>query len=151
MNIYVSNIKRIIFTLCVFLFILLYISFSKYNVTVIANSINLFTNCVLPSIYIFILFTEIIQNFGLIEYFSSNIQKIISKIFNVNKNSSIVIIIGFLFGYPNAAKYISFLNNKGNISTGDTSKLISFTNNANISYILLGIGIGILKDINIGI
>ena len=151
MNICVTNRKKILFTLCVFLFILLYVLFAKDNVLIISESIHLFINCVLPSVYIFILFTEIIKNFGLVEYFSSTLLKVISKVFNVSKNSSIIIIIGFLFGYPNASKYISFLNSKGSICQDDITKLVSFTNNANISYILLGIGVGILKDIKIGI
>ena len=82
---------------------------------------------------------------------SYGISNVISKIFKVSQKSSSTVIIGFLLGYPNSAKYMLKLYNDGNIKSKEATKLVSFTSNASMAYIICAIGISTFKSISIGI
>ena len=74
-----------------------------------------------------------------------------SKLFNVSKNSSLAIIIGFICGFPMGAKAINELYKKGNITYNDVVKLLRFVNNCSPAFILSTIGVGIFFNIKIGV
>ena len=61
------------------------------------------------------------------------------------------IIIGFLFGYPNAAKYIAKAYNLRKISTQELYHLAMFTNNANPAFILITVGLIMFENLKVGI
>lgn len=150
MKLFIIDLKRILFTFIVFSFIFLFVFFANENLNTVNKVINLYLYSVLPALFLFILFTEIFINFELGDKFSKLLICIINKIFKTNCNSAIVVIFGFLFGYPNAAKYISYLYKEEKITQKEAKRLCLFSNNANISYIVLSIGIGILKSIKLG-
>lgn len=142
-----SILKLIIFfTSLILLFI-----FSKQNFASAKNTINIFLFSVMPSLFPFILFTEVILKTDIINILSKLFGKIINKVFKISENSSPSIIIGFLCGYPMGAKsVISSLENK-NISYKEASILLNFINNCNPIFIISTISISLFGNIKIGI
>ena len=144
----VNNIvKLIIFsTLLILLFI-----FSKQNFSSAKNTINIFLFSVMPSLFPFILFTEIILKTDIIDILSKSAGKIIGKVFNTSKNSSSSIIIGFLCGYPMGAKSVITSLEDKKINYNDASFLLNFINNCNPIFIISTISISIFGNIKVGI
>lgn len=145
------TLKKFLNTLCFFLVLLMLIIFSKQNFESSKNSLNLFLNNVFPSLFPFILFTEIILNTNIIENISKIFGKITTKIFKISDLSTSPILIGSLCGFPMGAKATSELYKKGSISKKEFTILTSFTNNCNPIFILSTIGISMYKNIKIGI
>ena len=123
--------------------ILFLLLFQNTNYLIVKNTLALFLENVMPSLFPFILFTNII--------ISTDIISSLTSIFKKNYNIISLIIIGFLCGYPMGAKatYKYFLDNK--ITKNDALYLMSFINNCNPIFIISTIGICIFENIHIGI
>ena len=129
----------ILLILCLsFLFI-----FQQTNYITVKNTITIFLNSVLPSLFPFILFTNILINSDIISQLTSIFKKF-SDIISV-------IIIGFLCGYPMGAKITNKYYLDGKISKKQAYFLMSFVNNCNPIFILSTIGICIFNNIYIGL
>ena len=150
--IYLKNknlFNKIIF--CLFLLtLLLLLIFQKQNLYISKDVLYLWFNTLIPSLFPFLVFTEVILNYN-ISYYFGKLFKFTTKLFNLPKEAASCIAIGFLCGYPNGAKEVVNLYNKNIIDINTTNKLLSFINNSNPIYILSSIGIAIFHDIYTGI
>ncbi|MDD4376077.1 MAG: hypothetical protein PHR25_04770 [Clostridia bacterium] len=131
-------------------FFLLVFSKEFYNLTY--STLNLFVTIIFPALFPFILFS----NFFIINGYSKILSKtlickLFSRFFNVSYFGASAIILGFLFGYPNGAKYINYLFEEKRISRKEANNLLLFTNNGSPAYIISSIGIGIYKSMEIGL
>lgn len=147
---YIKNNKLIIniLILCLIFFLL---ANSNILAISISNSVDIFLSKLIPALFPYLLITEVLINSGKVNDLAYGISKFLSKIFRVPICSTPCIIIGFLLGYPNSAKYILKLSKDNLIDSKSASKLVFFTSNANISYIICTIGIGMFKSYSIGI
>lgn len=134
-----------------FITLSLLLIFSKTNFSVVRESVNLFLSSIVPSLFPFIFFTEIILKTDVINLLTRLFGNVISKIFKVSKNSVSSIIIGFLCGFPMGAKTVSTLYKEDKISKKDADILLSFVNNCNPAFILSTIGIAVFNNLTIGI
>ena len=143
---YITNKKThtLIINVCIFLVIFFLFFNTSLIISSISNTVELFIYKILPSLFIYIFITEIILNFGIADSLAFGINNILS-------NSASCVIIGFLLGYPNSAKYILKLYNEHKITSSTAIKLSAFTSNANPAYILGTIGIGMFNNISIGL
>ena len=130
-----------LFTLITCLFCIF--TFQKSNYISIRNTIGIFLDSVMPSLFPFILFTNIL--------ILSGISKYITNYFKKYGNLIYVSIIGFFCGYPMGAKATYTLFSEGKITKKQASFLMSFANNCNPIFILSTIGICILDNIYIGL
>lgn len=147
----VLQLKKIFKLSIFFLILTLLLVLSKQNYECVKLSVNLFITSIMPSLFPFILFTEIILKTDILDTVSRIFGKMFSKLFNVSKNSSLAIIIGFICGFPMGAKATNELYKKGNITYNDVVKLLSFVNNCSPAFILSTIGVGIFFNIKIGV
>lgn len=134
-----------------FITLSLLLLFSKTNFSVVRESVNLFISNIVPSLFPFIFFTEIILKTDIINLLSKLFGNFISKIFKISKDSVSSIIIGFLCGFPMGAKTVNTLYNENKISKKDADILLSFVNNCNPAFILSTIGIAVFNNLVIGI
>lgn len=144
---HLKNILKICFfflTLCFLLF------FSKENFHSVKTSVTIFLNSIIPSLFPFIFFTEIILKTNLVHLLTKLFGNLITKIFKVNKEAVSSVIIGFLCGFPMGAKTVSTLYQDNKITKKDAHILLSFVNNCNPAFILSTIGLGIFGNIQIG-
>lgn len=147
---YVKNNKLII-NILIFCFIFFLLTNSNILVISISNSVNIFLNKLIPALFPYLLITELLINSGKVNDLAYGLSIFLSKIFKVPICSTPCIIIGFLLGYPNSAKYILKLSTDNLINRKTASKLVFFTSNANMSYIICTIGIGMFKSYSVGI
>lgn len=152
MKIYKSyKISKLLKLIIFYITLSLLIIYSKENFSVVKTSVHLFIDNIIPSLFPFILFTEIILKTDIINLLTKLFGNFISKFFNVSKASVNSIIIGFLCGFPMGAKTVSTLYKDNKITKDDANILLSFVNNCNPVFILSTIGIGIFNNFSIGI
>lgn len=146
-----SKTKIVIINLIIYFLIFVFLTNSEICISSITNSTNIFLAKLLPSLLPYILLTELIVELNLAENVTYGFTRIVCKIFRIPNCSAPTVIMGYLLGYPNAAKYISklYLSKKINLETAN--KLIKFTNNASPAYIIGTVGIAMFNNISIGI
>lgn len=147
----VKKIKLIFSNILIYTVIFYLLVNSKICITSIKQSIDLFLNKLLPALFPFILITELLINFDVIQNLTYGIDHFLCKIFKLDSGASLPIIAGYLLGYPNAAKIINSLYFEKKISKSTAKHLTAFVNNANMSYILSSIGISMYYSLKIGI
>lgn len=135
-----NKVTKVLFF--IFSLILLF-AFQRTNFDTVKSTINMFLSSIMPSLFPFILFTNVIINSDLI--FS------LTSCFKEYKYIVSCIIVGFLCGYPMGAKitYKYFMENK--LSINQVKFLMSFCNNCNPIFILSTIGICVFNNMYIGI
>lgn len=119
-----KNIIRNI--LIIIILVLLFIK-RPYVIKSIINGINLWQNCILPSIFPIMLISDFILNTNLINIISNTIGPIFSKIFRINKCSSYAILMSIISGCPTNAKYIKDLLNMHIIDNNEAIKILSMS------------------------
>ena len=143
--------KKAIFNITIFCLIIFLLLNSKLIIASVSNSTTLFISKLIPTLFPYLLITELLINSNAINNLAYGMDNIISKLFHIPKNSASTVIVGFLLGYPNAAKCILNQYKKQQIDTKVSTKLVSFTSNANMSFVIATIGIGMFQSVEIGI
>ncbi len=129
-----------------------FVIYSKSNYKIVTNIVDAFISSILPSLFPFILFSNILiysNYFSLIS--NSSINNIVKHFFKVSKHGASAIIFGFLFGYPNGARYVNELYISNKISFKEAEYLLLFINNGSPAFILSTIGISMFENLKIGI
>ena len=147
-----SKLKKNISFICILTILAYFLVFSKSNFEIMSNIVTMFFKILLPSLFPFILFGNIITTSEYFELFNlSKINMLTQKFFRISPYAASAIIFGFLFGYPSGARYINdlYLDKKITYEEGDF--LLHFINNSSPTFILSSIGVGMFGNIKIGI
>lgn len=129
------NKKYLSIIFFIFSFILLFV-FQKTNFNVVKDTTTLFVESVFPSLFPFILLTNILIASDVIYKIPANLS---------------ILLTGFICGYPMGAKLTQEYLDKKIISKEKASFFMSFCNNANPIFITSTIGLSIFGNIKIGI
>ena len=138
----------IIFILLFFLFQILTNSLVISN-TVINSSKIWFYN-IIPSILPMYILIDLLINYNLLEMLTILITPI-SKLFKINKSSSIIFLLSFISGFPSNSKYINTMLENNSLNIVDANKLLMFTHFSNPLFIINSIGINFLHNKLVGI
>lgn len=152
------NFKRFLFTIksniipiFIYLFTVFLLVFSNNNVLSAKSGIVLWANSVVPSLLPFFIATELLGYTNIISLLGRFLNKIMRPIFNVPGEGVFPFIMGIISGYPMGAKIVSDFKNKGVCTCEEAERLIAFTNNSGPLFIIGTVGIGLFKDLRIGI
>ena len=140
--------KIILFTLIIISCLMLFNS--NIIINTIIYSTNLFKNSILPSLLPFFIISELLINYGFIE-FSSNLFKPVMKLFKINPNCSFILVMSMISGFPSNSKYTKDLYLKEIIDEYDASKILMFTHFSNPLFIMGAISITFLHNKKIGL
>lgn len=119
----------------VFLFLIMLIC-PKAVFTGASKGLLLWFQIILPTLFPFLLVTNLLLATGSIRYISSAFGGILSHLFKVSKNGSFAVLTGFLCGYPMGAKTAADLTVSNYISREEGQYLLSFCNNTSPVFIL---------------
>lgn len=126
-----------------------------FNSSEIINSVNFsFSLCInnlFPSLFPFMILSNILIDYGFVDISSELLKPIITRLFKCHECASFVLILSLISGSPSNAKYIKELLNKNLLNTYDASKIILFTHFINPLFIINTIGISFLKSKKIGL
>lgn len=100
-----------------------------------SNGLLLWYQIILPTLFPFLLISNLMLNTGGMRIISDLFGRIISGIFHVSPNAAFVVVTGFLCGYPMGAKTAADLTEAGYISKDEGEYLLSFCNNCSPGFI----------------
>ena len=151
MKVLFINIKKNIIPIIFLLFTICLIVFSKSNIQAVKNSLNIWVNNVIPSLFPFFIATELLNHTNIPMIFGNIFNKIMRPIFNVPGIGAYALIMGIISGYPVGAKIVTNFRNQNLCTKEEAERLITFTNNSGPLFILGTVGITLFYDSSIGL
>ena len=121
--------------LTIFFFFLILL-FPKTCVTGAGKGLVLWFHTVLPTLLPFLILTNLLLETGAIHLLSKLTKPLFCRLFHVSEYGSIVILSGFLCGYPLGSKFTADLLCRQKISYREASYLLSFCNNTSPMFII---------------
>lgn len=132
----------------ILVFIFIYSNDIKESVLI---AINIWNNSLIPSIFPFLLLSNLLVKYGFIEIISKIFGRATEIIYNLPKSASYAIITSMFTGFPTGSKYIKDLLQNREIDNEDANVLITFTSFSNPLFVISAVGEGMLHNKKIGI
>lgn len=151
MRFLVINLKKYLFTIIFFSFLISLLIFSNSNLIAVQNGLVLWATKVVPTLFPFFVATELLCQTNFTYILGKYLNKFMKPIFNVPGESCIAILLGIISGYPVGAKVVCNLKKGKIISKIEAERLIAYTNNSGPLFILGTVGIALFNNKHIGI
>jgi len=144
---YMKIYKYLLLTIILLLFI--------FNIKIVISSTYeasiLFFTKVFVSIFPFIILIDILLYFDYQNFLNKIFGKIISKIFNIDPNTSIIFILSILTGSPTNSVYIKEMLDNNLIDINTANKMLIFSYFQSIPFVIGTIGIKLYNSFKIGL
>lgn len=147
---YLLKNKNILITIICSLLILQILVAPKICIDAAVNGVLLFFYKVFPSLFSFLVVSNIILSYDGVYIYSKLLGNAICKPLRLPKNCSFVLIISVLCGYPLGAKYACDLYERSIIDLKTFERLLNIASNASPLFMLGSVGISMLKSSYIG-
>lgn len=128
------------------IFIILFIFSPKTSIRACINGAKLFFFSVFPSVFPFIVFSNMLIAYNGVYFYSKAVGPILCKPLKLPKESSLVLIISILCGYPLGAKYCCDLYEKKLLSRNDCERLLNIASSPSPLFITGTIGAVLLNN-----
>lgn len=151
MKVLFINLKRNIISIIFLLFTIFLVVFSKSNIIAVKNSLNIWVNNVIPSLFPFFIATELLNYTNIPKTIGNLFNRIMRPLFNVPGIGAYALFMGIVSGYPVGAKIITNLRNQNLCTKEEAERLITFTNNSGPLFILGTVGITLFYDTSVGL
>jgi sporulation integral membrane protein YlbJ len=132
--------------LCTFILIIVIIINPKTASDGIKNGITLLLSTVIPSLFPFLVLSSYIASSKAFTLISEFFGKATLKIFRINPDGSIPILMGLLGGYPIGAKITADLYKSNRITQNEAERLMFFTVNSGPAFTITAVGMGMLGN-----
>lgn len=143
-----SKLNIIVSLLCT-IFILEIVIMPQLCISAAITGAKLFFYKVFPSLFPFLIISNLMINFGGVQIFSKVFGNILCKPLRIKKECSFVILISFICGYPLGAKYTCDFYEKGIIDLETCQRLLNIASNASPLFIVGSIGASMMKDMKL--
>lgn len=123
------------------LFIVLLITFLIFkNYPIVTSNIikacELFLTKIFPSLFPMFIISSILINLNLIKYINFIFKKINTKLFKINENTSYILFMSMISGFPSNAKIAREMYDSNLIEKNDIQKVILFSHFSNPLFIM---------------
>lgn len=143
--------KKYFFTIVILFLAVFCILFPETMIASTKSGIILWGNVLLPSLFPFLIISNLITKTALPKIFGRILNPIMTFLFNLPGISILPLFLGMTGGYPIGAKITSDLLESKIISKKNANHLITFVNNSGPLFISGAIGIGLYKNVKIGL
>ena len=117
----------------------------------VSLAFNIWKNNIFPSLFPFFVLSELLINYGFIEFLGELFKPIMNCLFKVKGVCAFIFIMSIISGIPSNAKYIRELYLSESIDEIEASKMLMFTHFSNPLFILGTISITFLNNKEVGI
>ncbi|MCI9233588.1 MAG: hypothetical protein HFH08_03195 [Bacilli bacterium] len=114
-------------------------------------SFNIWKNNIFPSLFPFFVLSEILMNYGFIEFCGELLKPIMVRIFKTNSSCAFIFVMSIISGFPSNAKYTKELLEQGLIDEKEGTKILMFTCFSNPLFILGTVSILFLNNKEVGL
>lgn len=143
-------VSVLIMSLLIFITIQILLS-SEQILKTVGFSFGIWKDSIFPSLFPFFVISEILVNYGFIEFIGELFKPLMQKTFKVSGSSAYVFIMGMISGFPSSAKYIKELYTQNLIDDKEGTKILMFTHFSNPLFILGTIAITFLNNKQVGL
>lgn len=143
-------VSVLIMSILIFITVQILLS-SEQILETVGFSFNIWKNSIFPSLFPFFVISEILVNYGFIEFVGELFKPIMQKLFKVSGPAAYVFIMGMISGFPSSAKYVRELYNQDLIDEKQGTKILMFTHFSNPLFIIGTIAITFLNNKKIGL
>ena len=151
MKVLFINLKKNIIPIIFLFFTICLTIFSKSNIQAVKNSLNIWVNNVIPSLFPFFIATELLNHTNIPRIIGNVFNKIMRPLFNVPGIGAYALFMGIISGYPVGAKIVTNFRNENLCTKEEAERLLTFTNNSGPLFILGTVGITLFYDSSIGL
>jgi sporulation integral membrane protein YlbJ len=117
----------------------------------IKNGITLLLTIIIPSLFPFLVLASFISSSKSFYTLSGIFKPLTTKIFKINKNGFIPILMGLTGGYPIGAKVTADLYKSNRLTQNEAERLMLFTVNSGPAFALTAVGTNMLGNSLLGI
>ena len=143
-----GNIRTIFaFIICFYLII----NYSKSISLGIKTGLLICANIIIPSLFIFMVFTTYFQKSGGVFLVSKVLSPFTKYVLHIDKSLGGVILLSFIGGYPIGGKLISSLVEENKVDLNTAEKMLPFCVNAGPSFLITAVGVSMYKSLTFGI
>ena len=147
----VYSLKKAIINIIIVSFITFLLIFSRESMIAVKESLSLWCNNVIPSLFPFLIATSLLSYTNIPKTVSKIFARIMRPLFNVPGIGAYAFLLGIISGYPIGAKVVVDLYSKKACTKSEAEDLLAFTNNSGPLFIIGTIGISFFRSIHIGI
>lgn len=144
-------VKNIIYLLVLTITLFEMLCNSSLIINSVTFSFSLCINNLFPSLFPFMILSNILMEYGFVDIASELLKPIMNKLFKSHEYGSFVLILSIISGTPSNSKYINELLNKNMINEYDATKLLLFTHFVNPLFVINTIGVSFLHNKLLGI
>ncbi|MEG0692892.1 MAG: hypothetical protein RR444_07400 [Oscillospiraceae bacterium] len=135
----------------VYFIMFMIIFFSKELSSGIKNGINVSMNLVIPSLFIFMILSNMIINSKLKHIISHPFKILAKHVFHISQNSMAIVLLSLVGGYPVGAKLINNAVSQNSLSREEASNLLCYSVNCGPAFLISGIGVTIFSSFQVGL
>ncbi len=132
-------------------FLLNFLLHSEVMIKTFFDTTKLWFYNLFPSIFVFFIITDILNNYQFPYYLSNIFGKIISKIYHLPQETVYILFMAMTSGFPGNSKLIKEQLDRHVISLNDANKLLTMTHFSNPLFIIYTIGITFFRDKTLGL
>ncbi len=146
-----KKIESILIAFVLFVFSLYVFTNSQTIIESIRFSVSLWMNQLIPSLFPFFFLSELMIQYGIVEFLGELFRPFMNKIFHLGGECAFVLAMSMISGFPSGAKYTRSLLDEGKITTKEANHLITFTHFSNPLFILGTVGTILLQNQSLAI
>lgn len=145
-----KTIKQLVFVMVIYSLLFAVIFFSKEISAGIRNGISLSANLLIPSMFFFMIFSNIMLN-SKGKLLLSFPFRFLCKILYISEFELSILILSLIGGYPVGAKLLHRAIANGEIEAKRASSLLCFCVNCGPAFLISGVGVSIIGSASFGI
>ena len=135
----------------VYLVMFLIVFYSKELSEGIKGGIHTSLNLLLPSMLIFLIFSNALMASGLAPLTASPFRFLSNRIFRIPENEIVIVVLSLVGGYPVGAKLLSDGVKEGRILPETASRMLAYCVNCGPAFLISGVGVGIFRSLRLGV
>ncbi len=143
--------KHYLYNSLIIVLLVLIISLPKISMDAAKKGLLLWFNVIIPTLFPFILISNMIVHSNLIYFFNRLLNSLMSKLFLLPGTAGYGLLAGLLCGYPVGAKITTDLYNQKNITLKQAQYMMTFCNNASPMFVIGFIATGLIKTPSLGL
>ncbi|WMJ23522.1 hypothetical protein RBG61_02290 [Paludicola sp. MB14-C6] len=144
-------LKNLFLLIMIYLLLFSIIFFSSELASGIKNGITISLNLVIPSLFIFMIFSNIIMKSSLCRIISYPFRFIAKHIYKISPQHITIVVLSLIGGYPIGAKLISNAVAEQKMSTITGEKMLCYCVNCSPAFLITAVGSSIFHNAKIGV
>ncbi|HHW69065.1 MAG TPA: hypothetical protein GX747_01835 [Tenericutes bacterium] len=138
------------------MFLLLFFAFeilteSKSILESVTYSFNIWKDNIFPSLFPFFVLSEILINYGFVEFIGELLKPFMQKVFKIDGNSAFIFVMSIISGFPSNSKYTKELYKNNIINLKTANKILMFSHFSNPLFILGTVSVLFLNNKEAGL